>query len=55
VAWEIDTALGATIVILAIAGFLAFAVGAALARAVRRRATALPAGEVEPQEVVLGR
>jgi hypothetical protein len=31
------------------------AVGAAAARALRRRTAALPAGEVEPPEVVLGR
>jgi zinc transport system permease protein len=55
VAWEIDSALGATIVIIAIAGFLAVAVGAGAVRAVRRRSPAAPAGEAEPAEVVLGR
>ncbi|MEV4619814.1 metal ABC transporter permease [Asanoa sp. NPDC049573] len=65
-AWEIDTALGATIVILAIAGFLIVAVAVAATRAVRKRA-ALRAGrpdrgpgrpvpaDAEPPEVVLDR
>jgi zinc transport system permease protein len=65
-AWEIDTALGATIVVLAIAGFLIVAVAVAAVRAVRRRA-ALRSGrpvrgpgrpaaaEPEPHEVVLDR
>jgi zinc transport system permease protein len=61
VAWQADAALGATIVLIAIGGFLAVAVGVAVWRAVRRRAPArLPvaapaAGDVEPPEVVLGR
>ncbi|HTF11662.1 MAG TPA: metal ABC transporter permease [Asanoa sp.] len=65
-AWEIDTALGATIVILAIAGFLIVAVAVAATRAVRKRA-ALRSGrpdrgpgrpvpaDAEPHEVVLDR
>jgi zinc transport system permease protein len=59
VAWEIDTALGATIVVLAIAGFLIVAVAVAAVRAVRRRTAlrAIPptAADAEPHEVVLDR
>jgi zinc transport system permease protein len=58
VAWEADAALGATIVLIAIGGFLLAAVGTAVWRAARRRAPHRPpvaasAGEVEPPEVVL--
>lgn len=56
-----DTALGATIVVIAIALFLAVSVGAAVWRALRRRdlaapaadAAADPAADREPHEVVL--
>ncbi|MFI7544887.1 metal ABC transporter permease [Actinoplanes sp. NPDC049599] len=52
-AGEVDTAPGATIVILAIAAFLAIAVGAGAWRVLRRRV--IPAGQqqAEPPEVVL--
>jgi zinc transport system permease protein len=58
VAWEADAALGATIVLIAIGGFLIAAIGTAVWRTVRRRAPDRPAvaahaGEVEPPEVVL--
>jgi zinc transport system permease protein len=53
-AGEIDTAVGATIVVLAIAGFLAVAVGAAAWRALRRRPFTRTA-EVEPPDVILER
>jgi len=49
-----DTAPGATIVLVAIAGFLAAAIGASVWRAVRRRAApASPTSADEPHEVVL--
>jgi zinc transport system permease protein len=67
-AWEIDTALGATIVVLAIAGFLVVAVAVAALRAVRKRAAlradrpdrgpgrpATTTADAEPPEVVLDR
>jgi zinc transport system permease protein len=55
-AGEADTAAGATIVVLAIASFLALAVGAATWRALRRRVPALPrTADVEPPDVVLER
>lgn len=50
-----NTALGATIVVLAIASFLTVAVGAAVWRAVRRRGTADGDADREPPEVVLDR
>ncbi|MCW6005614.1 metal ABC transporter permease [Micromonospora sp. CPCC 205371] len=53
-AGEIDTAVGATIVVLAIAGFLAVAVGAAAWRALRQRPFTRTA-EVEPPDVILER
>ena len=48
---EIDTAPGATTVLLALAAFLAVTVGSAAGRALRRRAR--PPREVEPPDVVL--
>jgi zinc transport system permease protein len=48
---EIDTAPGATTVILALAVFVALSVGTAVWRVLRRRGT--PAHEVEPPDVVL--
>ncbi|HET6211725.1 MAG TPA: metal ABC transporter permease [Micromonosporaceae bacterium] len=53
-AWTYDTAPGATIVLLAIAGFLLITVGAGVRRTLRRRWPALgePA-EAEPPDVVL--
>lgn len=48
-----NTALGATIVVLAIAAFLVVGVGAAIARALRRHTSPPPPGEPEPPEVVL--
>jgi zinc transport system permease protein len=48
---EIDTAPGATTVILALAVFVALSVGTAIWRVLRRRGT--PAHEVEPPDVVL--
>ena len=48
---EIDTAPGATTVILALAAFVAITVGSAVWRALRRRAH--PPREVEPPDVVL--
>jgi zinc transport system permease protein len=48
---EIDTAPGATTVLLALAAFVAISVGGAAARALRRRAH--PPREVEPPDVVL--
>lgn len=48
-----DTALGATIVVLAIASFLAVSVGAAVWRTTRRRGVTGPVTEPEPHEVVL--
>ncbi|MEH1126170.1 metal ABC transporter permease [Micromonospora sp. CPCC 206061] len=53
-AGEIDTAVGATIVVLAIAGFLTVAVCAAAWRAIRRRPFTRTA-EVEPPDVILER
>ena len=53
-AGEIDTAPGATIVILAIATFLAVTVGAATWQVLRRRVVPAPA-ELEPPDVVLSR
>src|ERR1700710_1901468 len=50
VAGEIDTAPGATIVILAIAVFVAITVGSAVWRVLRRHT--LPAGAAEPPDVV---
>ena len=53
-AWEYDTAPGATVVLVAIGGFVAVAGGAAGWRAVRRaRVGAARATEVEPPDVVL--
>ncbi|RSM68728.1 ABC transporter [Actinoplanes sp. ATCC 53533] len=55
-AGEVDTAPGATIVILAIAVFLAITVGAAVWRVLRRRASPAPqraTAQLEPPEVVL--
>jgi zinc transport system permease protein len=49
---EIDTAPGATTVILALAVFVALAVGVSIARILRRRAAHQPR-EVEPPDVVL--
>jgi zinc transport system permease protein len=55
-AGEADTAAGATIVVLAIGGFVAIAAGAAAWRLLRRRAQAIPhAADVEPPDVVLER
>lgn len=55
-AGEVNTAAGATIVVLAIAGFVAIAAGAAVWRLLRRRVRTLPqAVEVEPPDVVLER
>jgi zinc transport system permease protein len=55
-AGEADTAAGATIVVLAIAGFIAIATGAAAWRLLRRRVHALPqTADVEPPDVVLER
>jgi zinc transport system permease protein len=55
-AGEANTALGATIVVLAIAAFLAVAVGAATWRMLRRRVPSLPrTADVEPPDVVLER
>jgi len=55
-AGEADTAAGATIVVLAIAGFIAIAVGGAAWRLVRRRVQAIPhTADVEPPDVVLER
>ncbi|RZU52632.1 zinc transport system permease protein [Krasilnikovia cinnamomea] len=55
VSGAVDTAPGATIVILAIAAFVALTVGAGTWRALRRRATpaAAPERVVEPPDVVL--
>jgi zinc transport system permease protein len=50
---EVDTAPGATTVILALAAFLVISVGSVVRRALRRRAQ--PAHEVEPPDVVLQR
>jgi zinc transport system permease protein len=57
VAGEINTAPGATIVVLAIGGFAAVAVGLAVTRLLRRRAVAAdpPVEVAEPPEVVLER
>ena len=55
-AGEVDTAPGATIVILAVAVFLAITVGAAAWRALRRRASPAPqraTAQLDPPEVVL--
>jgi zinc transport system permease protein len=59
-AGEVDTAAGATIVVLAIGGFVAIAAGAAARRLLRRRVQAPPEtepqpAEVEPPDVVLER
>ncbi|MEV1288831.1 metal ABC transporter permease [Micromonospora sp. NPDC049679] len=57
-AGQANTAPGATIVVLAIAAFLAVALGAALRRALRRRSVPVahhPAPELEPPDVVLER
>jgi zinc transport system permease protein len=48
-----DTALGATIVVLAIGSFLIVAVATAAWRVTRRRALPAPAGELQPPEVLL--
>jgi zinc transport system permease protein len=48
---EIDTAPGATTVILALVVFVAISVGTTVWRVLRRRGT--PAHEVEPPDVVL--
>jgi zinc transport system permease protein len=58
VSWRLDTAPGATIVLLAIAGFVVVTVGTAVARGARRARPApveRPTGELEPPEVVLDR
>jgi zinc transport system permease protein len=59
VAWHADSAPGATIVLVAIAGFVLVTVGGGLWRAVRRPRAAGPAdavnGAADPPEVVLGR
>lgn len=53
---EADTAAGATIVVLAIASFIAIAAGAAVWRLLRRRVRAIPqTTAVEPPDVVLER
>jgi zinc transport system permease protein len=55
-AGEADTAAGATIVVLAIAAFIAIAMGAAAWRLLRRRVQAFPqTADVEPPDVVLER
>jgi zinc transport system permease protein len=55
-AGEVDTAAGATIVVLAIGGFIAIATGAAAWRLLRRRVQAFPqTADVEPPDVVLER
>ncbi|GAA4713421.1 metal ABC transporter permease [Phytohabitans rumicis] len=55
-AGEANTAAGATIVVLAIAAFLALSVGAATWRVLRRQLPALPrTADVEPPDVVLER
>ncbi|MGN9910994.1 metal ABC transporter permease [Phytohabitans sp. LJ34] len=55
-AGEADTAAGATIVVLAIGGFIAIAAGAAAWRLLRRRVQAFPqTADVEPPDVVLER
>lgn len=55
-AGEVDTAAGATIVVLAIGGFIVIAVGAAAWRLLRRRVQAFPqTADVEPPDVVLER
>ncbi len=55
VAWRADSAPGATIVLVAIAGFVVTTVGAGAWRAIRRPATPGPtAAAAEPPEVVLG-
>ena len=53
VAGTANTALGATIVVLAIGAFLLVGAAAAVRRAVRRRAATVPAAEAEPPEVIL--
>ncbi|SCG63743.1 metal ABC transporter permease [Micromonospora halophytica] len=53
VAATADTAPGASVVLLAIASFLVIAVGSALWRVLRRRATPAAAPSPEPHEVVL--
>ncbi|BCB84381.1 metal ABC transporter permease [Phytohabitans suffuscus] len=56
VAGEVDTAAGATIVVLAIGAFVAIAAGAAAWRLLRRRVQAVPQpADVEPPDVVLER
>ncbi len=50
-----NTALGATVVVLAIGLFLLVTVVAAGWRAVRRRSTPIAVPAVEPPEVLLGR
>jgi len=52
-AGSLDTAPGATIVVLAIALFLLVAVGTATWRTLRRRALPVPPTELEPPDVVL--
>ena len=52
---EYDTAPGATIVLVAIAVFVALALGTALWRAARRRGAPEPTTEAEPSDVVLQR
>ncbi|BCB79322.1 metal ABC transporter permease [Phytohabitans flavus] len=55
-AGEANTAAGATIVVLAIGGFVAIAIGAATWRLLRRRVQAFPqTADVEPPDVVLER
>ncbi|HEX7746817.1 MAG TPA: metal ABC transporter permease [Micromonosporaceae bacterium] len=50
-----DTALGATIVVLAIATFVLVTVGSAVLRSVRRRTVPASAPQLDPPEVVLDR
>ncbi|GAB3158784.1 metal ABC transporter permease [Micromonospora sonneratiae] len=52
-AGTLDTAPGATIVVLAITMFLLVAIGTATWRTLRRRALPVPATELEPPDVVL--
>lgn len=54
VAWLADSAPGATIVLVAIAGFVLVTVGTGVWRAVRRPAVPAPGGAPDPPEVVLG-
>jgi zinc transport system permease protein len=56
VSWQLDTAPGATIVLLAIVGFVVVTLGAGAVRRARARPPARPPEpEPEPHEVVLDR